>query len=152
MSWSALRDLLTEEVEIASHSNTHPQLDRLAAAQAQDEAVQSKRLIQDALALDPSGFAYPYGYWDRNSRRMVAASGYGYACGVGEIPAVPSDDPFALPRLSVNAGITISEFDQILRLKRTRTLERASFAKRVAWRALRDLRLVHRMPRSFPPS
>ena len=36
LSWDALRDITTEDVEMAAHSHTHPQMDRVPAAAIRD--------------------------------------------------------------------------------------------------------------------
>ena len=49
LSWDALRDITAEGVEMAAHSHTHPQMDRVPAAAIRDEVRRSRRLIEDKL-------------------------------------------------------------------------------------------------------
>ena len=71
-------------VEVAAHSHTHPQLDRVPATVVNDEVRRSRCLLEDELGLAVDGFAYPFGYWNRAARAAVAAAGY---------PATPSRWP-----------------------------------------------------------
>lgn len=137
LSWQALRDLAAEGIEVASHSHTHPQLDRVPAAVLPDETRRSRGLLEDSLGIAVEGFAYPFGYWNRAARGAVAAAGFRYGCGVDELMTVPADDVLTLPRLTVNAG---TGPDGLARLLGTRPVpggRGVAAAKRVAWRALR---------------
>ena len=69
-------DIAAEGIEVAAHSHTHPQLDRVPAAVISDEVRRSRCLLEDKLGFAVDGFAYPFGYWDRAARAAVAAAGY----------------------------------------------------------------------------
>ena len=136
LSWRALRDIATEGVEVAAHSHTHPQLDRVRAAVISDEVRRSRRLLEDNLGLAVEGFAYPFGYWNAAARAAVAATGFRYACAVAELVTAPGDDVLTLPRLTVNAGIGVTGLARLLG-GRPPGGRQAAAVKRVAWRALR---------------
>lgn len=138
LSWPALRDISREGVEIAAHSHTHPQLDRLPAAEAADEVRRSRRLLEDRLGVAVDGFAYPFGYWSRAARAAVDAEGLRYACAVSELMASPADDVLTLPRLTVNAGISLAGFAALLTTRPTPRARWTAAAKRIAWRGLRS--------------
>ena len=135
LSWPQLRDLAGEGVEIAAHSHTHPQLDRVPPAVARDEARRSKFLLEDNLGREAAGFAYPFGYWNRTAREAVAAAGFRYGCAVAELVTVPGDDIRTLPRITVNAGIGVAGLARLLRSGTG--ARRTAGAKRIVWRALR---------------
>jgi peptidoglycan/xylan/chitin deacetylase (PgdA/CDA1 family) len=137
LSWQALRDIAAEGVEVAAHSHTHPQLDRLRHAAMNDEASRSKGLLEDRLALQVRGFAYPFGYWNRAVRTSVADAAFRYACSVDELVAAPGDDVFALPRLTVGAGLGPDGFARLLGARPTPGERRTVAAKRVTWQVLR---------------
>jgi peptidoglycan/xylan/chitin deacetylase (PgdA/CDA1 family) len=139
LSWPALRDIAAEGVEVAAHSHTHPQLDRVPATVIDDEVRRSRGLLEDKLGLPVDGFAYPFGYWNRAARAAVAAAGYCYAFAVAELVTAPGDDILALPRLTVNAGIGVAGLARLLRARSTPTNRRAAAVKRVAWRAVRQM-------------
>jgi peptidoglycan/xylan/chitin deacetylase (PgdA/CDA1 family) len=137
LSWQALRDIAAEGVEVAAHSHTHPQLDRVPAATIRDEVGRSRCLLEDNLGLTVEGFAYPFGYWNRAARAAVASAGFRYACAVAELVTAPGDDVLTLPRLTVNAGIGVAGLAGLLGARPTPSGRQAAAAKRVAWRALR---------------
>ena len=139
LSWPALADIAAEGIEVAAHSHTHPQLDRVPDAVVSDEVRRSRQLLQDKLGLAVDGFAYPFGFWNRAVRSAVAAAGYRYACAVDELPTAPGDDVLTLPRLTVNAGLGVAGLVRLLGVRPTAARRQAAAAKRVAWRAVRRL-------------
>jgi peptidoglycan/xylan/chitin deacetylase (PgdA/CDA1 family) len=137
MSWEALRDTLTEGVEIAAHSHTHPHLDLLPAARVRDEVTRSRGLLEDRLGTAVDGFAYPFGYWNRVARAAVADVGFRYAVAVADLRMSPGDDMFTLPRLTVRAGIGVDGLARLLSTPPTLRRRAVSRARRAASRAVR---------------
>jgi peptidoglycan/xylan/chitin deacetylase (PgdA/CDA1 family) len=153
LSWQALADIAAEGIEVAAHSHTHPQLDRVPAAVISDEARRSRGLLEDKLGVAVDGFAYPFGYWNRAARAAVAAAGYRYAFAVAELMTAPGDDVLTLPRLTVNAGIGVAGLARLLGRGPTPASTRAASVKRVAWRAVRQMvPPVGRDPREGRPA
>ena len=64
--------------EIASHTQTHPNLQCLSVDQVRHELHTSKDYLQNLLNEQVEGFAYPYGKYDEHISRIVS-SYYGYA-------------------------------------------------------------------------
>ena len=139
LSWQALADIAAEGIEVAAHSHTHPQLDRVPAAVISDEARRCRGLLEDELGVAVDGFAYPFGYWNRAARAAVADAGYRYAFAVAELMTAPGDDLLTLPRLTVNADIGVAGLARLLGRDPTPANRRAASVKRVAWRAVRQL-------------
>ena len=137
LSWRALRDVASAGVEVASHSHTHPQLDRLPPSVVRDEVLRSRELLEDNLGSPIRGFAYPFGYWHRHVRSSVAAAGYFYACAVGESAAAVGADILALPRLTVPGGMGMDGFSRLLAGSSTRISLASAEMKRWAWRVVR---------------
>jgi peptidoglycan/xylan/chitin deacetylase (PgdA/CDA1 family) len=139
LSWRALADIAAEGIEVAAHSHSHPQLDRVPAAVVSEEVRRCRSLLEDKLGIAVDGFAYPFGFWNRAARETVAAAGYRYACAVAELMTAPGDDVLTLPRLTVNAGIGVAGLTRLLDVRPTPARRRAAAAKRVAWQAARRL-------------
>jgi peptidoglycan/xylan/chitin deacetylase (PgdA/CDA1 family) len=139
LSWQALADIAAEGIEVAAHSHSHPQLDRVPDAVVSDEVRRCRSLLEDKLGIAVDGFAYPFGFWNDAARQAVAAAGYRYACAVAELTTAPGDDVLTLPRLTVNAGIGVAGLTRLLAVRATPAKRRAAAAKRVAWRAVRRL-------------
>lgn len=152
LSWQAIRDIAAAGVEVASHSHSHPQLDRIPAAVVQDEALRSRELLEDRLGMPVPGFAYPFGYWTKDVRSAVSAAGYSYACAVGELPASTASDPLTLPRLTVAAGCGVDGLARLLARRSTPAGRWSSERKRRAWAAMRrHLRSVGGDPEAGSP-
>jgi peptidoglycan/xylan/chitin deacetylase (PgdA/CDA1 family) len=137
LSWRALRDVVSAGIEVASHSHTHPQLDRVPPAVISDEVLRSRELLEDNLGCPVKGFAYPFGYWHRRVRSSVDAAGYSYACAVGESATPVGADILALPRLTVTAGMGMDGFSRLLAGSSSRFARPSGELKRWAWRAMR---------------
>ena len=86
LSWSELRELMKENVEVQAHSKTHGNLRR---APGESELAYSRRMqaeLETPLALlraqlpqlapAPDTIAYPYGEWDEDLLRYVKQYGY----------------------------------------------------------------------------
>jgi peptidoglycan/xylan/chitin deacetylase (PgdA/CDA1 family) len=137
LSWHALRDIAAAGIELASHSHTHPQLDRIALPVVRDEVRRSRQILEDNLDAPIAGFAYPFGYWSGTVRSCVAAAGYSYACAVGELPVSAAADPLALPRVSVVGGLEVADFARLLEDSSTASARLSAHLKRWTWRAVR---------------
>ncbi len=147
LSWRALRDVVSTGVEVASHSHTHPQLDRIALPLVAQEVQRSRHMLEDNLGTAVAGFAYPFGYWTAGVRSCVVAAGYSYACAVGELPVAATADRLTLPRVTVAGGVDIEGFAQLLAVSSTPAAQLSSHMKRWAWRAMRQhIRSVGRDP------
>jgi peptidoglycan/xylan/chitin deacetylase (PgdA/CDA1 family) len=136
LSWQALRDLAAEGVEVAAHSHTHPQMDRVPAEVVRDEATRSRSLLEDKLGLAVEGFAYPFGYWDSEARAAVAAAGFRYAFAVAELVTTADDDMLTMPRVTVNAGVGVAGLARLLARPASSGRNLAG-AKQLAWRGVR---------------
>jgi peptidoglycan/xylan/chitin deacetylase (PgdA/CDA1 family) len=88
--------------EIGGHTASHPVLPSLTSAERRRDIAEGKAVCERLIGRTPSGFAYPYGANDEDSRAAVAESGFGWACTTqaGAVPAAVSDW-YALPRLAV---------------------------------------------------
>jgi peptidoglycan/xylan/chitin deacetylase (PgdA/CDA1 family) len=139
MSWPALRDVVTEGVEVGSHSHTHPQLDLVPQSAVDDEVSRSQRILEDELGVSVEGFSYPFGYWNKAARAAVSAAGFRYAVAVADLKAAPGDDMLTLPRLSVRAGIGVTGLARLLDAEPTLLRRAASQARKTGSRAVRQL-------------
>jgi peptidoglycan/xylan/chitin deacetylase (PgdA/CDA1 family) len=144
IGWSQLREVAAEGVEIGAHSHTHPQLDRLDTTRLAAEIRRPKVLLEDRLGLPVNSFAYPFGYWDRTTRRAVEAAGYESACGVDDLPSHSGENRLALPRLTVNAGTSVEQLRRLLHLRHSRRSVAVVGVRRGLWRAAR--RVSHVQP------
>ncbi len=67
MSWAEIRELEHCGIELGAHTCRHPDLTRLTEVELREEMRRSKETIEDALGVQVTTFAYPFGRWDRRS-------------------------------------------------------------------------------------
>jgi peptidoglycan/xylan/chitin deacetylase (PgdA/CDA1 family) len=153
LSWDALRDITTERVEMAAHSHTHPQMDRVPTAAIRDEVHRCRGVLEDKLSVRVHGFAYPFGYFNTSARSAVAGEGFLYACAVGNLITSPDDDLFTMPRLTVKADIGVAGLARLLASRPTAGRKRAAAMQRATSLAVRRWTPLMGDPRTgWPPA
>ena len=114
LTWDQLIEISASGVECGAHSHSHCQLDASPLFIAEDEIVQSKRLLEHHLSQEVLSFAYPFGYHTATVRRLVQVAGYTSACAVKHAMSSESTDPFALARLMVGANTSVNALAALL--------------------------------------
>jgi peptidoglycan/xylan/chitin deacetylase (PgdA/CDA1 family) len=109
----ALRGVAATGVEVGSHSRHHRDLTMCDAAGLADEVAGARAELAAALGAPVATFCYPYGRLDDRARAAVAAAGYVAAASIHGFSGARAGDPFALPRLPINPGI--SRFELLLK-------------------------------------
>jgi peptidoglycan/xylan/chitin deacetylase (PgdA/CDA1 family) len=114
MTRSELQQLAAAGMTIGAHSLSHPVLSQMSPELARTEITQSRAQLEAALGKPIWAFAYPFGDAGSVTPRVAAMAkqaGFDAAFmniggGLGtELP------PHAIPRVHVNAGMTLSEFE-----------------------------------------
>lgn len=111
-----LRAMQGRGFEIGSHTVNHARLPALDDATLQQELVESRQRLEEALGNRVGSFAYPYGAWDERCARAAAAAGYAAACTTRTGWALRDNDPYRLRRLSVFNQDTVSSLARKLYL------------------------------------
>jgi peptidoglycan/xylan/chitin deacetylase (PgdA/CDA1 family) len=98
LSWEEIREMHRWGITFAAHTVTHPDLTRLTADQVRSEACDSKAVIEDALGIAVTSFAYPYGRHNQQVREIVAQH---FACACSDRLGLVTlaSDPYALERV-----------------------------------------------------
>lgn len=98
LSWPEIREMQAAGIEFGAHTLTHPDLTRMSADQIEREMSGSKAVIEDALGAPVTSFAYPFGFFDAQCRR-IAQQYFSCACAdtLGLLSA--RSDPYALERV-----------------------------------------------------
>ena len=106
LSWAAMRDTLsTGLVTVGSHTNTHALLDRIPAAQIDDELTTSTTLIEDRLGVTPYHFAYPKSVPPSGPADRAVRERFRSAALAGTRPnRYGTTDPHRLARSPIQAG------------------------------------------------
>lgn len=114
LTCNELRQLASAGMTIGAHTVTHPILSELATELAYDEIANGGAMLQSALHRRIWAFAYPFGNSQSVTpevQSMPQKAGYEVAFlnfGGGLGGALP---PFALPRIHITAGMSLSEFE-----------------------------------------
>lgn len=133
-------ELADDGVEIGAHSMTHTQLDAIGRERAWREILDSKNALEAIVRGPVETFAYPHGYHDRATRKMVADAGFTSAAAVRNALSHEGDDRYALARYTVKADCTAEHLAGVLD---GRHAKRASGRERLrtgAWRQVRRIR------------
>ncbi len=98
LDWDAVRELGRAGFDFGAHTVTHPDLARLADAEARHEVLSSQKQIEDATGRSVECFAYPYGTMPDAVRRLVAEQ-FVAGCSTRLAFVTAASQPEALERL-----------------------------------------------------
>jgi len=104
LSASRLAELRLANVEIGSHSVSHPRLSRLDPARVWQEVADSKAELENVLGAAVKFFAYPYGDYSPDVRDAVIRAGYQAALTCSRGAANTAPNPWEIPRKAVSYG------------------------------------------------
>lgn len=135
LTWGQLAAL--GGIEIGSHGHTHPQMDIVSPSQAQDEIIQSKKLLEQHLGRTVDAFAFPHGYHTKRLLKVVKNAGYLSASIVDHRMANVEDDAFTIPRIIITADITTDMLAKYLEGEMLRRKTGWGLLMKAAWRATR---------------
>ncbi len=98
LSWPEIREMQQAGIDFGAHTLTHPDLTRLPAEQVAIEMSASKARIENEIRAPVTSFAYPFGRFDAESRRL--AQQY-FSCACADTLGLLSkrSDPYALERV-----------------------------------------------------
>jgi len=98
LTWRSIREMQRSGIEFGAHTMTHPDLTKLSTGRVEEEMHSSKSVIEDALGVPVTSFAYPFGRFDRQSRE-IAMQHFACACSDRLGLVRGSSDPHALERV-----------------------------------------------------
>ena len=111
LSWDDARRLQKEGFSFGSHTATHPKLSRLEKKDARREMAESRDSMKRELGgAGPLFLCYPHGAFVKATTRIAREEGYAGALTIDHGRIGPRTDPFALPRIDVNAKTTLENF------------------------------------------
>lgn len=116
MTWEQARRMCQDGHVLGSHSLTHPNMTYIADKDLNYELIESKREMEDELAMPVVHFSYPAASLTGSSTRrtLAATKQAGYLTAVTTTPGLVNngDDPLALPR--IGAPRDFEEFQWVL--------------------------------------
>ncbi|MCS3904322.1 peptidoglycan/xylan/chitin deacetylase (PgdA/CDA1 family) [Methylohalomonas lacus] len=105
MSWTAVREISENGIEIGAHTRSHPVLSRLNRDRLREEIHGSKKQLEDIIGKSVTDFCYPNGQpadYNDEVKRMVIDCGYSSATVAFHDKHVWKD-PFEIRRYGVGA-------------------------------------------------
>ncbi len=94
-------DCLGSSITIGGHAITHQPLTTLPPSERRSEITESRMLCTGWAGQSVTGFAYPHGDCDTETRAMVKDAGFAWACSTSEAAVDPVNfDLYNLPRLA----------------------------------------------------
>jgi len=105
LSWSQVLEMQQMGMTFGSHGVHHMNLAHADAETVRAEARGSKERLEDRLGTEVGCFAYPFGkpklHFTPRTMDLIAASGYRVAGTTIYRRVRPTDDPMAIPRISI---------------------------------------------------
>ena len=103
MSWSEVRQLMSEGIAFGSHTATHAALPELSPAEAQAELEDSLESLSSNLSLTSVPLSYPHGKVSETVKRLAKSTGYFCALTTTLGQNDATCDLFALKRTVISA-------------------------------------------------
>ena len=100
MDWDHIIEVSKNDVQIGSHTRSHPQLTLLSGEVLQEEVIGSKRELEERLNQSIEHFCYPYGDWNERVRDLAGEAGYKTACTTDVGVNTTNDSLLALKRFT----------------------------------------------------
>jgi peptidoglycan/xylan/chitin deacetylase (PgdA/CDA1 family)/2-polyprenyl-3-methyl-5-hydroxy-6-metoxy-1,4-benzoquinol methylase/GT2 family glycosyltransferase len=110
LDWQALARLREQGLEIGAHGASHTRLTRAPISVAATEGKRARAALNEHLGVADPAFCYPHGGGDAGVRAAIRTSGF--TIGLSATPGVSnlSSDIMALPRIEVDAGMSLETF------------------------------------------
>lgn len=101
MDAGQIRQMHAAKITIGSHTLSHPRLPECTPEQMALEITESKARLEELLSHPVQHFAYPYGLYNDEARRLVELAGYSSACSTRSGFNNEKTDRFELRRIEV---------------------------------------------------
>lgn len=103
LSWDQIEKLISEGMDIGSHTLNHERLTDLSPERAWQEIAESKKKLEEKLGIPITSFCYPGGDYHATHVDMIARAVYTSAC-TASPGRIDFKNLFTLPRLAVQAS------------------------------------------------
>lgn len=102
MTWQQLKEMSEAGVYVGHHSATHAHLPTLSAGQLREEISKASARFKEMLGFIPAIFAYPYGEYGTEIKKVIAEAGFIAAFGQQSGVAYAGSDKYSYPRFAMN--------------------------------------------------
>lgn len=114
LSFEQMKEMIKSGWTIGSHTKTHANLTTLPRYKCEDEILESKRILEEALDCRIDYFAFPKGLYDEASIKICEQSEYRAAFSAEPNSVKVNSNRFKLPRISIDRTHTLVEFQTFL--------------------------------------
>jgi peptidoglycan/xylan/chitin deacetylase (PgdA/CDA1 family) len=121
MTWDQIRELGRHGVHVGCHTHEHRRWSSQPTDDLRIDLNTSKRMIEDNLGSAIDSFAYPYGQphdYDWRAQKLLPECGFSMACTTLNTTFKRCADRLQIPRLSINAEDSMTDFQMHLSGKR----------------------------------
>lgn len=137
LSWQQAAELASAEIEIGSHTRTHPDLRTCSPAEVKEQMCSSRKEIEDRLGIPVRSFAYPYGVTTQEAKSCASRT-FDAAC-TTVLKRANSDPVHCLPRVDVYYIKNLKTLERLLQCE----LEMYLLFRRIGRRARQVLGRTH---------
>jgi len=105
LTWNELSEMADKGVSIGAHTLSHPKLTAVSDKEAEQEIVQSKKIIAQKINRKVDFFAYPYGTdqsYNQKVENIVKKAGFVCACTLNKKESLKN--LFALKRINIDSS------------------------------------------------
>lgn len=102
MTWAELKEMDAAGMTIASHTVTHPYLNKATPEELTKEMVDSKKDLEEHLGKPIIHFASPFGYMSKEIEDAAKTAGYTTARSIRSLKPLTKDDLINLPGIIVS--------------------------------------------------
>ncbi len=110
MTADAIAKLCGDQIQIESHTRTHPRLSALSSSDALNELTCSRAALQSICGTPVRYVSMPYGDWSLEVLDCARKAGYERVFTSDPIPVAPSADSYAVGRTAVSPDDWMWEF------------------------------------------
>lgn len=97
-------------VEFGGHTMHHVKLNKTLEEEQRKEISENKKFLENLLGEELYSFAYPFGYFNNISKKIVKEIGYKYGVATDSGPFYIEDDLFEIRRIGIYSDITMPKF------------------------------------------
>lgn len=97
-------------VEFGGHTMHHVKLNRLSSEKQKEEIEGNKIYLEKLLNEQLVSFAYPFGFFNDESKKIVKELGYDYGIATDSGPFYINDDLYEIRRIGIFSDITMNKF------------------------------------------
>ncbi len=111
LTWDMIGEMKQDLIDFGSHTLSHPILSRENRASIEKEVVESKRILEEKLSDEVTGFAYPNGTIDDYNDTVLEFTSATYQHSCTTIPGInyKGQDPHQLKRINIDPNMCTND-------------------------------------------